>query len=179
MTNTVKGSAWGFYIHWPGFVIKENSRFKTRTCISYSTSADLHKKVISSCSCSLPHSPQLNLHGRLQLESGEGTAGAGLPGAHSPQMGDHKPKTLNLSSPKCLGAWEAPQTRAPQGASSNSELKASKAALTWLLVRNRSIGIQTHILLPRVFHKPSHLFEAHLKSLDWNPISSPRVGWGF
>lgn len=178
MTNTVKGSAWGFYIHWAEFVIKENSRFKPWTCILYSTSADLHQKVISSCSCSLPHSPQLP----FLMEGRSWRVGKAQ---HRPAWssqspnGDHKPKTVNLSSPKCLGACEAPQMWAPQGASSNSELKASKAALTWLLVRNRSFGIQTHILLPCVFHKPSHLLEAHLKSLDWNPISSPRAEWGF
>lgn len=179
MTNTVKGSAWGFYIHWPGFVIKENSRFKTWTCILYSTSADLHKKVISSCSCSLPHSPQLNPHGRLQLESGEGTAGGGLPGAHSPQMGTISPKQWICPA---QSAWE------PEKHHKHEHHREHSAIQRWKPPKQHSHGslLGTEILGSKptsyflVFFTSSPIcFEAHLKSLDWNPISSPRVGWGF
>lgn len=99
MTNTVKGSAWGFYIHWPGFAIKENSRFETWTCILCSTSADLHKKVISSCSFPLPS-------GKSSWKAAAGEQGrrsTGLLGAHNPHLGTVSPKQWICPA---QSAWE-------------------------------------------------------------------------
>lgn len=55
MTNSVKGSAWGFAFIDPGLLLKKILGSKPRPAFQYSASADLHRKLTSSCSCTPQH----------------------------------------------------------------------------------------------------------------------------
>lgn len=178
MTNTVKSSVWSFTFIDPGLLLKKILGSKPRPAF-YTVHQLIYTKnwfhpVLAH---SLP--TMLNLYRRVQLERA-GKAQHRSACSLRSLFGDRKPKGVSLSCPtKHPGACDAPQRVTLQGTSSNSGLKVSKAALRWLLVRNGNFGIQTHIWLPCVFHKPSSSFGARLQSLDWNPISFPRVGRGF